>query len=767
MRQFKVNLWTLFYLIAISSFGLLIWLSLNTFQHEKKELHDHLLVDAKFLSQMAHASLAEKELSLDVLGSRLFEDQTYLDKTESQKILDKALELTPSLIGFGVFSSDGTLLASSSNIEHDITPNIATHTATKESFLRTLQSHNMVIGKTYFFNPLNSWIIPIRKAIRNHEGKVMGVVTAGLKIGKNGFINQNHALKGRNILIVNDITKNRILLTGMPQNTYPKLYRDPIPTETIQKVQQFFKKEYNLSIDDVKQHTETTFLEFYSLNTQQEVAAATLYDPLYQVWFVLFQNKKNLHDEVFHTITVYFLVFMIILVLIYQLFSIIYRNERETKQKLVHQLTHDRLTGLPNREYIDVELKDPLTTPQNHYDLLFLDLDNFKDINDNFGHEIGDQVLIEVANRFKQVLDEQGWLIRFGGDEFVFIKLPVKTELTVFAEQIMTTLSDPFIIEDMRFNIGASIGIASYPGDSEDLQTLLSYADLAMYEAKKHKNTFTHFSNHLREDALQKVLVEHLLKQAIQDNEISIVYQPQLNVKQEMIGVEALVRWQNDTLGEVPPSTFIPIAEEMGFMPELGRHIADLTLSEMGQLQRKLHQSFEVSMNISVRQFMSIGFYEDITRMIDESALKPELIMLEVTESIFMEELEFVIDILEKLKSHGIMFSMDDFGTGFSSLSLLRTLPINELKIDKSFIDDVLQQEKNYGLVENIIEIAQKLKMQTVAEGIENEAQAKLLEKFGCDIFQGYYFSKPLSYAQLETYLQTTPIGKILNTVKN
>ncbi|MBD3611083.1 MAG: EAL domain-containing protein, partial [Hydrogenovibrio crunogenus] len=645
--------------------------------------------------------------------------------------------------------------------------NIATHTATKESFLRTLQSHNMVIGKTYFFNPLNSWIIPIRKAIRNHEGKVMGVVTAGLKIGKNGFINQNHALKGRNILIVNDITKNRILLTGMPQNTYPKLYRDPIPTETIQKVQQFFKKEYNLSIDDVKQHTETTFLEFYSLNTQQEVAAATLYDPLYQVWFVLFQNKKNLHDEVFHTITVYFLVFMIILVLIYQLFSIIYRNERETKQKLVHQLTHDRLTGLPNREYIDVELKDPLTTPQNHYDLLFLDLDNFKDINDNFGHEIGDQVLIEVANRFKQVLDEQGWLIRFGGDEFVFIKLPVKTELTVFAEQIMTTLSDPFIIEDMRFNIGASIGIASYPGDSEDLQTLLSYADLAMYEAKKHKNTFTHFSNHLREDALQKVLVEHLLKQAIQDNEISIVYQPQLNVKQEMIGVEALVRWQNDTLGEVPPSTFIPIAEEMGFMPELGRHIADLTLSEMGQLQRKLHQSFEVSMNISVRQFMSIGFYEDITRMIDESALKPELIMLEVTESIFMEELEFVIDILEKLKSHGIMFSMDDFGTGFSSLSLLRTLPINELKIDKSFIDDVLQQEKNYGLVENIIEIAQKLKMQTVAEGIENEAQAKLLEKFGCDIFQGYYFSKPLSYAQLETYLQTTPIGKILNTVKN
>lgn len=767
MRQFKVNIWTLFYLIAISSFGLLIWLSLNTFQHEKKELHDHLLVDAKFLSQMAHASLAEKELSLDVLGSRLFEDQTYLDKAESQKILDKALELTPSLIGFGVFSSDGNLLVSSSNIERDITPNIDTHTATKESFLRTLQSHNMVIGKTYFFKPLNEWVIPIRKAIRNHQGKVMGVVTAGLKIGKNGFINQNHALKGRNILIVDDITKNRILLTGMPQNTYPKLYHDPIPTETIQKVQQFFKKEYNLSIDDVKQLTETTFLEFYSLNTQQEVAAATLYDPFYQVWFVLFQNKKNLHDEVFHTITVYFLVFMIILVLIYQLFSIIYRNERETKQKLVHQLTHDRLTGLPNREYIDVELKDPLSNPQNHYDLLFLDLDNFKDINDNFGHEIGDQVLIEVANRFKQVLDEQGWLIRFGGDEFVFIKLPVKTELTVFAEQIMTTLSDPFIIEDMRFNIGASIGIASYPEDSNDLQTLLSYADMAMYEAKKHKNTFTHFSNHLREDALQKVLVEHLLKQAIQDNEISIVYQPQLNVNQEMIGVEALVRWHNETLGEVPPSTFIPIAEGMGFMPELGRHIADQTLSEMSRLQQKLHQSFEVSINISVRQFMSIGFYEDITRMIDESALKPEFIMLEVTESIFMEELEFVIDILEKLKSHGIMFSMDDFGTGFSSLSLLRTLPINELKIDKSFIDDVLQQEKNYGLVENIIEIAQKLKMQTVAEGIENEAQAKLLAKFGCDIFQGYYFSKPLTYSQLETYLQTTPIGKILNTVKN
>ncbi|QBZ83101.1 Phytochrome-like protein cph2 [Hydrogenovibrio crunogenus] len=761
MRQFKANIWTLFYLIAFSGFGLLIWLSINTFQHEKKELHDHLLVDAKFLSQMAHASLAEKELSLDVLGSRLFEDQTYQDKTESQKILDKALELTPSLTGFGVFSPDGKILASTSNMEHNIIPNLKTHAATRDSFTRTLQSHNMVIGKTYFFKPLNEWIIPIRKAVRNHQGKVIGVITAGLKIGKNGFINQEHALKNRNILIVNDVTKNRILLTGMSQKAYTTLYRDAIPTQTIEQVEQFFKEEYNLSIEDVKQHKETTFLEFYSINTGQEVAAATLFDPLYQVWFVLFQDKQKLHDEVFHTITIYFLVFMIILVLIYQLFSVIYRNERETKQKLIHQLTHDPLTGLPNREYIDIELKDELANPQNRYDLLFLDLDNFKDINDNFGHEIGDKVLIEVANRFKTVLGEQGWLIRFGGDEFVFIKLPVKTELSLFAEQIIKVLSDPFIIEDMNFNIGASIGMASYPNDSDDLKTLLSFADLAMYEAKKQKNTFAHFSSHLREDALQKVLIEHLLKQAIIDNEISIVYQPQLNVKEELIGAEALVRWHNETLGEVPPSTFIPIAEEMGFMPELGRHIADLTLSEIGPLQSKLRQSFEVSMNISVRQFMSIGFYEDITRMINESTLKPELIMLEVTESIFMEELDFVIDILEKLKSHGIMLSMDDFGTGFSSLSLLRTLPIHELKIDKSFIDDILHEEKNYGLVENIIEIAQKLKMQTVAEGIESEAQAKLLTQFGCDIFQGYYFSKPLTYSQLEDYLQTTPIGKL------
>ena len=158
---------------------------------------------------------------------------------------------------------------------------------------------------------------------------------------------------------------------------------------------------------------------------------------------------------------------------------------------------------------------------------------------------------------------------------------------------------------------------------------------------------------------------------------------------------------------------------------------------------------------------MSIGFYEDITRLIDESAIKPESIMIEVTESIFMEELEFVIGILEKLKSHGIQLSMDDFGTGFSSLSLLRTLPLNELKIDKTFIDDVLQEEKNHGLVENIIEIAQKLNMQTVAEGIESEAQAEVLAQFGCDIYQGYYFSKPLSYSQLEAYLKTTPIGKL------
>lgn len=761
MHQIKANLWSLFYLIALSSIGLLAWLSINTYQHEKQELHDHLLVDTKFLSQMAHASLAEKELSLDVLAARLLKDNTYQNKAAAQKILNKALELMPTLTGFGLFSENGDILASSSNIANTTTPNLKTHPATKDSFAKTLQNGKMVIGKTYFFKSLNEWVIPIRKAIKDHQGKVIGVMTAGLKLGDKGFINQNHAVKGRNILIVDDSTKYRVLLTGFPEKRYPALYHAPISHQTLSQAEQYLQKEYDLSMEDIKQRQEATFLEIYSESTQQKVAAAIIYDPYYKIWFVLFENQKKFHAEVLGNITVYSLVFIIGLFLIYQLFRIISNNERQTKQKLIYQLTHDRLTGLPNREYLDIELKDQLINPKNRYDLLFVDLDNFKDINDNFGHEIGDQVLIEVANRFKRIIDQQGWLIRFGGDEFVFIKLPIKTKSTLFAEQLITTLSEPFIIEDMRFNVSASIGMASYPDDSDDLPTLLSYADLAMYEAKKHKNTFARFTNSMREVGLEKVLIENLLKQAVQKHEISIAYQPQLNTKQELIGVEALVRWQNKTLGNVPPSTFIPIAEEMGFMPELGRHIAHLTLSEMGRIQNKLNQTFEVSMNISVRQFMSIGFYEDITQMIDESDLYPELIMLEVTESIFMEELDFVIDILEKLKAYGVMLSMDDFGTGFSSLSLLRSLPIHELKIDKSFIDDVLQEEKNYGLVENIIEIAQKLKMQTVAEGIENAAQAELLAQFGCDIYQGYYFSKPLTYSQLEAYLQTTPIGKL------
>ncbi|MDG4812546.1 EAL domain-containing protein [Hydrogenovibrio sp. 3SP14C1] len=761
MNQIKANIWSLFYLISISSLGLLIWLSINTFQHEKKELRDHLLVDTTFLSKMAHASLAEKELTLQVLGARLLENNIYLNKEAAQKILDKTLELMPTLNGFGIFYPNGSILASSSNIKQENTPNLKTLAATKDSFARALQSDRMVIGKTYFFTPLNEWVIPIRKSLRDSQGNVLAVMTAGLRLGKKGFVNKEYTLKNRNILVVNDITKNRVLLTGFSNDAYPKLYREPISDQTLKNVNQYFKKEYNLSIEDVKKRTKTTFLEFYSVNTMNEVSASTIYDPYYQIWYVLFEDKTKLYRDVSETILIYFLIFFVVMILIYQLFRIIARNEKETKQKLVHQLTHDRLTGLPNREYLDVELKDQLSNPNNHYDLLFLDLDNFKDINDNFGHEIGDQVLTEVANRFKKVLGNQGWLIRFGGDEFVFIKLPVKTRLSFFAEQVIASLAAPLIIKDMSFNVGASIGMASYPSDTDDLQTLLSYADLAMYDAKKHKNTFAHFSDHLREGALQKVLIEHLLKQAIHDNEITIAYQPQLNVKKELIGVEALVRWHNKTLGEVPPCTFIPIAEETGIMPELGRHIAYLTLSEMGRLQQQLQETFQVSINISVRQFMSIGFYEDVTRLIDESAIKPESIMIEVTESIFMEELDFVINILEKLKSYGIMLSMDDFGTGFSSLSLLRTLPLNELKIDKSFIDDVVQEEKNHGLVENIIEIAQKLNMQTVAEGVEREAQAEVLAQFGCDIYQGYYFSRPLSYSQLEVYLKTTPIGKL------
>ncbi len=327
-------------------------------------------------------------------------------------------------------------------------------------------------------------------------------------------------------------------------------------------------------------------------------------------------------------------------------------------------------------------------------------------------------------------------------------------ELLAQAEKIMQEVSKPYIIGQFNFAIGASIGIAKYPEHGDTLDMLLRASDIAMYEAKKHKNSVRLFASTRQEGYLNRVTLEQTLRQALGKQELYMVYQPQMNHEGHMYGVEALVRWNSKELGLVPPDKFIPVAEASGLMPKLGDFIMKRTLEEMKALQEEMGVPFQVSLSISIKQFKEASFLTKLTKEIEHIKLTNIVLCLEITESLFIEDIEYLLPLLEKIRSMGLYISMDDFGTGYSSLSILRKLPIDELKIDKSFVDTLIEDITAEKMVQNIISIGKNLELAILAEGVETKAQEAKLKTLGCDRFQGYLYAKPLSYEDLKAFVK-------------
>jgi len=299
--------------------------------------------------------------------------------------------------------------------------------------------------------------------------------------------------------------------------------------------------------------------------------------------------------------------------------------------------------------------------------------------------------------------------------------------------------------------VGASIGISKYPDHGNSLDILLRAADIAMYESKKIQNHAQIFQDSLQDEYLKHVKIEHELRKAIEHHELFVVYQPQIDHTGSIHGVEALARWESATLGIVPPDQFIPVAEASGQMVKIGYFILSRTLQE---IQTTLGITFQTSINISVRQFMEADFLEQFLNAIHDIGMNKDLITIEITENLFIEDVDYILPLLHKIQQCGIQISMDDFGTGYSSLNMLRKLPIDELKIDKSFIDTIVEDKTAQKMVQNIIAIGKNFNMSVLAEGVETNEQIALLTSFGCDKFQGYYFAKPLPKDDLITFFQ-------------
>jgi diguanylate cyclase (GGDEF)-like protein/PAS domain S-box-containing protein len=440
-------------------------------------------------------------------------------------------------------------------------------------------------------------------------------------------------------------------------------------------------------------------------------------------------------------------------------------ERKRSEQEIQHLAFYDPLTKLPNRQLLMDRLEQQLTSSGRTAlcgALLFIDLDNFKILNDSHGHDLGDLLLKQVAQRIVDAVRASDTVARLGGDEFVVIlenlsadEAEAATQSQNVAEKILHSFTEPFHLPGLEHHTTPSIGIASFGGQRVTVEELLKHADLAMYQAKAAgRNTFRFFNPEMQAMISARIALEEDLRQAIRNQELFLVYQPQVDQSGAVIGLEALLRWQHPTKGMIPPMHFIPLAEDTGLILPIGRMILDIACRQIRQWASVPYaRHLEISVNVSARQFRQVDFAEQVFDALQTAGAEPGRLNLELTESLLVENVEDIIDKMMRLKEGGVGFSLDDFGTGYSSLSYLKRLPLEQLKIDQSFVRDILTDPNDAAIVRTIIALGQSLGLSVIAEGVENEAQRDFLYDNGCTSYQGYFFSKPMVIADVEEYL--------------
>lgn len=435
------------------------------------------------------------------------------------------------------------------------------------------------------------------------------------------------------------------------------------------------------------------------------------------------------------------------------------RLENEKKEFFLMART-DSLSGLANRNSLQEFLDRLIPTAKRkkeEFAFLFLDLDHFKTINDSLGHNIGDELLQKISGILKKVLRPNDFIARVGGDEFVLIIQDFKSnlELTNIIKRVQKQLSKPWVIQTHPVETTCSIGIAIFPQDGKDQISLMKSADIAMYEAKKHgRNQYHFFTKELNDKLLKIINLDKQMRIALKNGDYQLFYQPKVCLKDsKIVGVEALIRWIDKEKGFIPPSDFIPLAEENDFIIELGDWIVEEALNQYLDWKNK-GIDIVMSINISAKQFLQNRFAENLIEKINSKKIDPNMIILELTEYILIDQNNSVYSTLRKLNEFGVSISLDDFGTGYSSLSYLKKYPIDYLKIDKSFIDDSCNSQGKV-FIETIVKMGQTLNMKIVAEGVETQEQVEYLKSISCNLYQGYYFSKPIKAKELEEFYKS------------
>ena len=443
-------------------------------------------------------------------------------------------------------------------------------------------------------------------------------------------------------------------------------------------------------------------------------------------------------------------------------------ERKESEERLLYLANYDSLTGLPNRALFRDRLRRSVARAQRNNTkvaLFFIDLDRFKNINDSLGHHAGDQLLRGVSKRLKQYARKGDTIARLGGDEFTVILEGIKDpeDATIVAEKILELMEPQFRLEGHQVVVSPSIGITVFPDDADNMRSLLKNADTAMYRAKdKGGKCFQFYTSDMNAKAYEYLVLENDLRHALEREEFRLFFQPQIDLHtQNIIGVEALLRWEHPERGLLTPEEFIPFAEETGLVEPIGKWVLQKACREAKQWQELGLPAVRVAVNLSMRQFVAHDFVGQVADILKESDLSSEYLELEITERFLAHDVDQAEEILRDLHKLGVQLSVDDFGTGYSSLSYLKRYPLNTLKIDKSFVQDISSENDGRTIVEAIIAMGQSLKLNVIAEGVETEEQTCFLRAQGCDWVQGYMYSKPLSASDIIRWLHKNNVNQV------
>ncbi|MGX9416914.1 putative bifunctional diguanylate cyclase/phosphodiesterase [Vibrio sp. WJH972] len=730
MMNLRKHFGLIFILVSLTTSVAFLFYSVEEWQQVKEESakyqHSHLTL----FTDSTSAFFSQISSSFDLLGEHLIS----IELTEDDfhyPLIDKLVQQHSWIKALSVMTMDGTFIAASSNF----TPHHPDRN--KDDPLQLFRQSKLPNGT-----------IMKRSHVSLVEGATESVIPFGRYVGR---------IKDSNTPLL--AVTSGIVFENMPL-FFEKIGNEAYHSYEIIREDQYLQFSIRSIYSDLsKKVPESYFNQISSHNSfnrhQTEITTVTkdgksyqaviFFMPELRLWFVstiptsqlvATYAKKQLP-----------LTFGIIglLIIFYGLTRYINRIEARNEDTLLHQLEHDHITYLPNRVYLKNNLNDWLAT-HKVATLYYIDVDKFKDINEGFGYSVGDTLLIKIAQRLMSEAGKDALVVREYANRFLLITPDIGEHSPVsYGDSLQAILTEPYLLESSHISITASVGIVSYPEHGEDYHDLMMSADIALSDAKKSRNSVTSLSSSILARYQSRVQIGKLLRGAIEENLPFMVFQPQINRHGQVQSLESLARWKDEQFGMIAPDKFIHVAEVTGQMNDLGFLIIDKSFRDFSYIQEHVSSPLSLSLNVSIQQLSDKRFLRFIVDGMTKYGISGSSIIVEVTESIFIDDNQHIRPVCKQLEFYGIRLSLDDFGTGYSSLSVLKKLEISELKIDRSFVMTMTNEQKSLSLVQTILKLAKQLNMKSVAEGVETKEQYEILKQCDCDLFQGYYFAKPMN----------------------